>query len=256
MSVTAETRRLTDQHRRNQIVRARQVDGNVENLWARYQAGTISAGEWERAMLIVARSGYQSSRDLAATYVDMYRTAAIGRPAAKLAMPEMDTAIAVRILHSVSPADRFTQSFSAALAETRKLAMRGGRDMVASAAVRDRKAVGWRRVTDGDPCTFCAMLVGRGAVYKSANTAGRYANRRFKGPGEYKFHNHCGCGIEILYSEWEPTPNESLWVGQYNAAAAKVDAAGLPRTEENVLPILRADGALRDSPSRRTKQPA
>ncbi len=256
MAVTAETRRLTDEHRRAQIARARQVDAKVEQLWSRYQADQITAGQWERAMMIVAHSGYQSSRDLAAQYVDMYRIAAIREAAGKMARPELDMLIAGRIIHSISPADALAANFSAALAETRKLAMRGGRDMVASAALQDRRAVGWRRITDGDPCTFCAMNVGRGAVYKSANTAGAYANRRFVGPGQYKFHNHCGCSIEVLYDDWQPTDAELGWVRQYTAAADQAEAEGLTRDADHVLPIMRANGDFRDSPARRNKQPA
>lgn len=253
MSVTAEMRGLTDRHRRAQILRARQVDRKVEELWQRFQAGRLTAGQWERAMVVVAASGYQSSRDLAAEYVQNYREMAIGSPTLKVTTPQMDTGIATLIFRSVSPADPL-RLFDEALAEARKLAMRGGRDMIAGSSTQDRKAVGWRRVTDGDPCTFCAMLVGRGAVYKTQQSAGRYASRRFKGPGQYKFHNHCGCSIEPLYAEWEPTDAEAAWVSQYDAAAAQVDAAGLPRTEQNVLPVLRRLGDYRDSPSRRNKQ--
>ncbi|KAB5606685.1 hypothetical protein EHS19_06735 [Bifidobacterium jacchi] len=33
------------------------------------------------------------------------------------------------------------------------------------------RADGWRRVSDGDPCAFCAMLVTRGPVYTSRDKA-------------------------------------------------------------------------------------
>ena len=52
-------------------------------------------------------------------------------------------------------------------------------------AAKDALAVGWRRVSDGHPCAFCAMLASRGFVYHTAETAGSM-NR---------YHNDCRCEI-------------------------------------------------------------
>jgi hypothetical protein len=69
----------------------------------------------------------------------------------------------------------------------------GGRDTTWGAIQRDRTAVGWQRVSDGSPCAFCAMLVSRGAVYKSGATAGDESQ------GGTKFHDGCACRAVPLF---------------------------------------------------------
>lgn len=92
---------------------------------------------------------------------------------------------------------------------TERLVMAGQRETV-SATVRDSAdIVGWRRVTDGDPCAFCAMLASRGAVYESRETVGRQANSQFVGEGLFKFHDGDGCTAEPLYED-EDEPQSVL----------------------------------------------
>ena len=59
------------------------------------------------------------------------------------------------------------------------------RDTVTTNRQRDPEAVGWRRVSSGG-CSFCSMLAGRGAVYKS-DTA-RFAS-----------HTHCHCTAQPVF---------------------------------------------------------
>jgi hypothetical protein len=51
----------------------------------------------------------------------------------------------------------------------------------------DDAAIGWARVGDGDPCYFCAMLIGRGPVYHSRATASFHA------------HDGCGCNARVVF---------------------------------------------------------
>lgn len=83
---------------------------------------------------------------------------------------------------------------AAAAASGGRMVLDGGRD-----ALKAQKALGYMRVSDGDPCYFCAMLVSRGAVYSSEETAGRTANNRFQGPGLFKFHDLCGCTCAPIF---------------------------------------------------------
>lgn len=92
----------------------------------------------------------------------------------------------------------------------------GGRRAVSMSVVTDTDAVGWARVTDDDPCWFCAMMASRGPAYKTRNTAGRIANDKFVGPGLYKFHDHCACTVQPLFSADAPWPGrgrefQQLW---------------------------------------------
>ena len=51
----------------------------------------------------------------------------------------------------------------------------------------------------------------RGAVYKSAGTAGQDANSRFTGDGEAKFHNNCHCTISPVFGAFEPSAHVRQW---------------------------------------------
>lgn len=83
--------------------------------------------------------------------------------------------------------------------------LNAGRGVVQASSPR------WRRVTDGDPCGFCAMLAGRGPVYHSKLKAGVGGNR---------YHGFCGCTAEPFdgpADEWEPTPDEQRYIDAYDA---------------------------------------
>lgn len=53
---------------------------------------------------------------------------------------------------------------------------------VSRSAVEDPAARGWKRTGRGD-CDFCALLIGRGAVYTEATV-------------DFQAHDHCNCGAE------------------------------------------------------------
>jgi len=83
--------------------------------------------------------------------------------------------------------------------------LRAGREKVQQSAPR------WRRVTDGNPCGFCAMVCSRGPAYRSADAAGQ--GRRY--------HAHCGCTVEPFFgdpSTWVPSPDEARFIEAYNAS--------------------------------------
>ena len=86
-----------------------------------------------------------------------------------------------------------------------RLVLDVGRRTLVDAVQRDRQAKGWARVTRPGACSFCRLLATRGAVYKTESTAGRDANARFAGEGEFKFHNHCHCYVEPVFGTYEMT---------------------------------------------------
>ena len=85
-----------------------------------------------------------------------------------------------------------------------RLALEGAREVIRDAAEADKDAIGWIRVPDADPCSWCAMLASRGAVYRSAETAGRGKNARFDGEGLFKWHDHCGCTAVPVFHDDDP----------------------------------------------------
>jgi hypothetical protein len=61
-----------------------------------------------------------------------------------------------------------------------RIVLDGGRTTTLDTMKADPVAVGWYRVTDDDPCAFCALLASRGVVYKE-DTVG------------FEAHNQCAC---------------------------------------------------------------
>lgn len=101
-------------------------------------------------------------------------------------------------------------------------AMNGGRNVTGNVVRSDRRIIGYARVTDSNPCWFCALLASRGAMYatKSFLNGGRKrwdgvltkADKEFESPkGEVdlppgfsnvaKVHDHCRCQLRPVYSK-------------------------------------------------------
>jgi hypothetical protein len=109
-----------------------------------------------------------------------------------------------------TPADARDRAGVTVSGTASRLVLEGGRDVIEGTVLDDDDALGWARVGDGDPCGWCAMLISRGAVYKSAKTAG---DSRFGGE---TYHDHDGCqavpifdysspfeqAAEELYEQW------------------------------------------------------
>ena len=69
-----------------------------------------------------------------------------------------------------------------------RLITNGARQAVLQSVDADAKAVAWMRVTSGNPCAWCAMLSGRGAIYRSEKTA------------SFEGHNNCACVAAPVFS--------------------------------------------------------
>lgn len=98
-------------------------------------------------------------------------------------------------------------------AAAERLVINGARGVLWSNADRDRRVIGYARVSrTGTPCGWCAMLISRGAVYKSKRGA-TYSD------GD-KYHDNCHCYAEPLFSQAQYTSDakfdlnrdyEGLW---------------------------------------------
>jgi len=63
---------------------------------------------------------------------------------------------------------------------------------VARNAVEDKAARGWQRVGSGSSCSFCSLLIGRGAVYSEDSA-------------DFASHDHCNCSAVPAWGG-EPLP--------------------------------------------------
>lgn len=250
---------LTDRHRRRQVRQAIAADSDIRRAWRLLDPSDIDGTRvaWQRQMLTIVRRYHGLSEAEAIRYLSAYRLAEIGTTGGALVVPAMNATVTAGVLDASGPAalkrkigagvpprTAYRDVRQTILAETHKLIMAGGRALMRMSGQADRRAVGYRRVSDGDPCTFCAMLVSRGPAYTSA------AKALARGNGD-PYHPHCGCTVEIIYSDWQPTEMEQEWVDAYRDAAAQAEAEDGRRTQQTVLWRMRDTGTFRDSPVRR-----
>lgn len=261
MALTVQGRRLTEANRLLQLQLASQAAGVGLILWDQLQASDLdgSTPEWLASNTALASRYYNESSQTTAEYIRQYRAVEGAGNTAPVLVPTFDAALTAQILLVAGPvrvknfiSRGFSGSSALAAAKSgyagmlRRQVMMGGRQAIDLTTSQDQQAIGWRRVSDGDPCAFCAMLCSRGPVYRSDRTAG------FTQEGLH-YHAHCGCHAEIVYGSWEPNEQEQGFIDAYQKAAREANAAGFARTQQSVLPRLRANGDFRDSPARRNK---
>ena len=217
---------LTQSHKALQVAIGDTFASRSLTLWALLDFDHLGATSerWVAETFTLIQEGYALSADEAAKYLSEYRLAEAGIRDAPIVRPGMGTThIADTLYNVVDDMQALLEAGYpiAAVSEiglarvegyVQRAVMNGGRNAAqASAYAADRRGrrVGWRRVSDGEPCAFCAMLVGRGPVYK-ADTAG------------FRSHGHCGCTAEEFYGDWkdwEPSELEAKWRDSYFQAA-------------------------------------
>lgn len=104
-----------------------------------------------------------------------------------------------------------------------KLVADQGRETIRRAVRSDRDAVAFARAAALGACSFCKLMASRGAIYASADTAGREANDRFTGDASVvKFHNDCHCTIIPVFrgQRFELSPQAAEWDRVYQEYAA------------------------------------
>ncbi len=251
---------LTDLHRRRQVAIATAADSEIRRAMDVIDLSNIDASRaaWNDRMVGVVAKYHKVSQIQATTYLSHYWDAERPGGAADIVAPRFEVVVTQGVLDAAGPQalkksigkgapplSALQQVSHSIQDETRKMILAGGRGVVRASGLADRRAIGVRRVSDGDPCSFCAMLVSRGPAYMSE------ASALAKGNGD-PYHKRCGCSVEIIYSDWVPTPEEQQYVDSYYRAAEEATAAGEPRTAETVLYRMRAGGTFGDSPARRT----
>lgn len=250
-------RQTLDKFRRRQILRASQVDSLIRREWATLDISDIDRGR-ERVLdgiesrVIGLRTLEAREADVFVSKMRELQRVGSGSIVLAPANPGAGLRESLEISGPISFKQRvgagaldevaFLAARDQMMAEARKLIMDAGRETVRLSAEANRRSIGWRRVSDGNPCAFCAMLVGRGPAYKSEGTA----------LGLMKsYHKHCGCTAVEVFTDWEPTEREQKYVDAYQAAAEYADEQGVRRGWETILPHMRANGDFKDSPKRK-----
>ena len=275
MALTEAGRELTEEHRIAQLAIGAQGAVNSEALWQLLDPNDIdgSRARWLAASVHAAELTFATSATAASLYVASYQAVEVPGSDRVVLQPrfskskvatDLDLAgpqyMKSLIRKGYSPHDAHSHARSRILGLGRKHTMDGGRGLIDRTASNDRRSIGYRRVTGTDPCTFCAMLASRGAVFGSQRQHSVYSSEEtalLRASDGKKYHLHCNCTAEIVYGDWVPTPEEQVYVDAYARAAAQADAEKLPRTQENILHLMRADdqAGFRDNLTRRRKTP-
>jgi hypothetical protein len=137
--------------------------------------------------LLVGQYGELAAGVAADFYDQMREQAAVkGVFTATLADPVDPAVVRERVRWSIGPlfGDAQPNEALGRLEQvTDELALQSGRDTIAVSTSRDPAKARWARVPVGKTCAFCLTLASRGAVYRSAESAGQGR----------KYHGDCDC---------------------------------------------------------------
>ena len=231
MALTSEGRELTEIHRIGQVALAAEHRVVVQDFIGLIDLNDIdgSVARWFAAMEVTAANGHRLSQEMAENYLQAFTLAEIGEThgIVRPMFPERQLVENLRVAgpvriktligQGVDPERALQVAMSESVRRSMTAVLAGGRDLIDGSVRYYGKSGRYRRVTDSQPCTFCAMLASRGPVY-SETTA------------YFRSHNVCGCNAEPVHGEWEPTNEEALWRASYTQAALDADEEGLSRT--------------------------
>jgi hypothetical protein len=191
----SQVRSLTEKHRRAQLVLRAATLQDLLKLWPAFDINRI-AQTWpafEEAALLLVQARARTSTGLASTYYRGLREVigVTGKATPKLITPRVDDVVAgLRIVGPINAGKQLALGRMASVVaqntlvnlsgETTRHVLNAGRKTVEASVMADRQAIGWRRVTSGSACEFCAMLASRGTVYKSETI-------------DFSAHRHCAC---------------------------------------------------------------
>lgn len=234
MSSTVQGAALTEEHRRAQIALRAQFLTEFAGLWPLLDLDHLdeAAAAWINVVTDMILSWRTRSAARALAYYDNFRRAETGKALPDRALYEnlalgnpeqIRTSLIVtgpvgvksRIGKGFTPVQAKRMAFTAVAGAASRHVLNGSRKMILETATKDEMSVGYSRITDSDPCAWCAMLASRGPVYVSRRVAARTTGRSERGAGE-KYHDDCGCNAEPSFdrkSDW-PARNrefEQLW---------------------------------------------
>lgn len=255
MAGTPDGRALTEAHRTAQLGIKARLSADIAALWPMLDLARLddTAPAWLAAMLQLIGLYRRESAESAAAYylahrdaetagdTDNNRTPAPAIDPGRYAQPDRERAatslmvtgpVAVKVATGkgvdAQRASKVAQQRATAAA-TRHV-LDAGRAVLRDAVRDDPRALGWARVTDADPCAFCAMLASRGPTYKSKRTA-------MLGDDGEVYHDGCACVPEPVYSLSAPWPGRArefaaLWADSTRGLSGAEARAAFRRAVE------------------------
>lgn len=243
MAETPEGKALTEAYRRRQAVLREQTERRVRAMSRFVNVQDIDGSwRWRLEMQSLMADQHEKNLRLTERYVDQFALVENGRTI-DVVRPDFDAVAVDRTIQIEGSAymkkliggglgyreavGKASLNLASALGQS---TLDAGRNLVDVTMRYHGRKGRYRRVTDGQPCAFCAMLAGRGPVY-SEETA------------YFESHKHCGCTAEPVFRDWTPTEQEAQWIASYRAAAESADRAG----EMRVAPSRRVNKQDRDA---------
>lgn len=220
------------------LLNPQELDGTLE-VWL---AESVAVASGMHGKAVASASAYYSALKAAKTgsrsgapdvvvdfdHVDMVRRLTANGPAV--------VKRAMSLGHGIERAAMMglTASAQEVAAHTRDAA----RSTVMQATNADPRARGWARVGGGSECGFCAMLIGRGAVYSESSA-------------NFEAHRSCQCDAEPVFGEswdgkdhaddiaekWDRVTEGRSGQDAINAWNAKRAATDPPRESPKVEPV-------------------
>lgn len=234
MAATVEARRLSEAHRLAQAQLGAETVRMVLASWRLLNLDDLDASfeDWLRVLVPIIRSQRRTSATLAANYVQTFRALELGLAGATLSpvladslpLEQLATSLLVTGPASIRsnlarkvPLERaLAVAQRASAGAAMRHALNGGRDTIVRTVDADERALGWGRSTSGSPCSFCAMLVARGPVYRGRGTA------------DFRAHDNCSCSAEPVYRDdaaWTPGARRYADLWERSTAGLSGDAA-------------------------------
>lgn len=237
MAATETGAQLTAAHRQAQLqLRAQALQAYVA-AWPLWHGDEASFQRLLDVVTPLVRAHHALSASLAASYFTAFRAGEqIPGDSPPTLAATLDTDLIRGTLHVTgrdmtmralesgqSPQAAMQTALIRTSGTTTRMVLAGGRDTIIESAAEDEQALGWARVTANKPCAFCALLAGRGPVYKAETV-------------DFRAHDHCSCAAEPHYpdSDWPGRGRE--FHDLYNRATREASAAGdLRRGTQNDL---------------------
>lgn len=236
MARTALAAALTERHRLAQLQLRSHVVRDFSKLWPLWNPNDPKSFQsLVDAASTLVRVYQPISATVAAGYFTAFRTAETvdGAAAPQVAALPANAMIAASLYATGetatrkalagghAPEDAMQTAFVRTTGALTRHVLNGGRDTIVDSVAADKHALGWSRVTDGNPCAFCLVLASRGPVYKTEQSAG------------FEAHDHCGCAAEPFYRDADWAPGARDFLKTYDAAQQWGVENGLLQPGEN-----------------------
>jgi hypothetical protein len=209
--------RLAEQHRQQQnriaaaVAKAvrdamlqRLSIADLDGTFPAYAVDAVRAITLGRVASARASAAYYAAARADAGFTDSFDVQqVVGMPLEQLlASLQVTGPVVVKsaIARGEAPVRAMASAQAATLGAAKRHTLNAGRDTQFATAATDHRARRWARVTDGDPCAFCAMLASRGAVYLTTETAGK---------GQH-WHDRCGCQPVMVFEGQTDWPGRAM----------------------------------------------